>query len=68
VSKSAYVCKRCGCAVYSWGGKGTWKHATGGNSRSCRQKPVVMERQAYDEWMEQEVAGMRAAMKRFLGR
>lgn len=65
MSKSTHVCKRCGCAVYFWCGK-VWKHATGGNSRSCRQTPVVIEREAYEKWIAAEVAGMRAAMRRFL--
>lgn len=66
MSKSLHVCKRCGCAVYFWAGK-SWKHAAGRNVRSCRQTPVVMTRTDYDAWIEEEVAGMRAAITRFLG-
>lgn len=66
MSKSTYVCKRCGCAVYTWGAAGKWKHAAGPRKISCGQPPVVMDRTEYDKWMAAEAEGVRAAIRRFL--
>lgn len=51
--KSTYVCQRCGCAA-QWWRESIWKHATGGRGRRpCRLPPLVMERDAYEQWLEQ---------------
>lgn len=69
MSKSTYVCQRCGCAVYMWRTAGTWKHATGGRGpRSCGKPPVVMERAAYEKWMDDMAKAAVAAVRRHLGR
>lgn len=66
MSKSAYVCQRCGCAVHWWAGK-AWKHAAGGNIRSCRKPPVVVDRGAHEKWMSEQAEAAVAATRRFLG-
>lgn len=47
-SKSQFICRRCGLAVYSWMGADNttvWKHATGGRgAKSCGKPPVVVDR------------------------
>jgi hypothetical protein len=68
MSKSTYVCQRCGCAVYTWREPGKWKHAAGPHKLSCGEPPIVMERTEYGKWMAAEAAGARAALRRFLGR
>lgn len=67
MSKSSYVCQRDGLAVYMWRTAGKWKHATGGRGpRSCGKPPIVVERQAYEKWMDAEAKAAVQAVRRFL--
>lgn len=69
MSKSTYVCQRCGCAIYTWREAGKWKHATGGRGpRSCGKPPIVVERAAYEKWMSDMAKAAVAAVRRHLDR
>lgn len=67
MSKSTYVCQRCGCAVHLWAGK-AWKHCAGRNARSCGKPPVVMERAAFEAWLKETARQDIAALRRAFGR
>lgn len=51
-SKSTFVCARCGVTVHLWEkteGKPYWQHMNSWRGKpSCGQKPVVVERAAYE--------------------
>lgn len=67
MSKSTYVCQRCGLPVHLWGAKGTWKHVANQHSRSCRKQPIVVERAAYEKRMDEDAKAAVTAVRRFLG-
>ena len=53
MTKSVYVCKRCGLAIGVWakGGSDTyWKHhASGTTGPSCGKRPITILRKEYDK-------------------
>jgi hypothetical protein len=63
MSKSEFVCRRCGLAVHTWAG-GAWKHAAGAGLKSCGKPPIVETRADYQARMDALVSDARAALGR----
>jgi hypothetical protein len=63
MSKSEYVCQRCGLPIGLWRGT-VWKHHAGKGQKSCGKAPIVVTRKVYEADIDALTTAARAALNR----